>query len=112
MQPGAWVMANSGLLAAITDCGVTPQAQNTGNSSGLISTGSPYSGLAISAMPIASGRPICTGAPCTAGKREVIWMARMASAGLSGRMLTTIGPRNGPAGLVGIEVRYMVTLDR
>jgi hypothetical protein len=27
---------------------------------------------------------MCTGAPCTAGKREVIWMARMASAGLNG----------------------------
>ena len=35
-------------------------------------------------MPMSSGRPICTGAPCTAGKRVVIWMARMASAGLKG----------------------------
>src|SRR5215470_3293210 len=35
----------------------------------------------ISAMPMASGRPICTGAPCTEGKREVIWIARIASPG-------------------------------
>src|SRR5205823_4601448 len=51
-------------------------------------------------MPINSGLPIWTGAPCTAGKRVVIWMARIASAGVSGRMETTMGPWNGPAGMV------------
>ena len=43
-------------------------------------------------MPIASGRPRCTGAPCTEGKREVIWIARIASAGVNGRIDTTSGP--------------------
>ena len=32
MQPGAWVMANGGLLFMTMDWGVTPQAQNTGAS--------------------------------------------------------------------------------
>lgn len=41
IDPGAWVMAKGGFAAAITDCGVTPQAQNTGSSSGFTSTGSP-----------------------------------------------------------------------
>ncbi len=61
-------------------------------------------------MPIDAGLPICTGAPCTAGKRVVIWMARMASAGFIGRMDTTMGPWNGPAGVVAIEVRYIGTV--
>ena len=58
------------------------------------------------------GRPIWTGAPCTAGKRVVICTARIASAGLNGRIDTTSGPRNGPAGVVSIEVRYIGTLRR
>jgi hypothetical protein len=41
MEPGAWVMQNSGFTAAITACGVTPQAQKTGSSSGFTSTASP-----------------------------------------------------------------------
>lgn len=41
MAPGAWVMANEGFAAAITACGVTPQAQNTGSSSLAIATASP-----------------------------------------------------------------------
>src|SRR5262249_2885916 len=49
-------------------------------------------------MPISSGLPIWTGAPCTAGKRVVIWMARIASAGFIGRIETTMGPWNRPAG--------------
>src|SRR5262252_7096363 len=61
-------------------------------------------------MPISSGLPIWTGAPCTAGKRVVIWMARIASAGFIGRMDTTMGPWNGPAGAVAIEVRYIGTV--
>src|SRR5262245_32627912 len=97
-------MQNSGLAVATTDCGVTPQAQNTGNSLSLTGTASPQSGLARSAMPISSGLPRCTGAPCTDGKRVVIWTARMASAGVIGRIDTTMGPRNGPAGVVAIDV--------
>src|SRR5215470_16532518 len=103
-------MQNSGFTVATTDCGVTPQAQNTGISSSLTGTASPQSGLAMSLMPISSGLPICTGAPCTAGKRVVIWMARMASAGFIGRIETTMGPWNGPAGAVAIEVRYIGTV--
>ena len=57
------------------------------------------------------GRPICTGAPCTEGKREVIWIARIASPGLSGRMETTSGPANGPAGTHWILVRYIGTFE-
>ena len=49
-------------------------------------------------MPIAAGKPICTGAPCTEGKRDVIWIARIASLGFKGRIETTSGPANGPAG--------------
>ena len=61
-------------------------------------------------MPINSGLPIWTGAPCTAGNRVVIWMARIASAGFSGRIDTTMGPWKGPAGIVAIEVRYIGTV--
>ena len=39
--PGAWVMQNSGFICAITACGVTPQAQNTGSSSAPTGTASP-----------------------------------------------------------------------
>ena len=38
-------------------------------------------------------------------------MARMASAAFIGRIETTIGPANGPAGTVGIDVRYIGTLQ-
>ena len=41
IEPGAWVIQNSGLTSAITACGVTPQAQNTGNSSVPTGTASP-----------------------------------------------------------------------
>ena len=54
----------------------------------------------MSLMPINSGFPICTGAPCTDGKRVVICTARIASAGVSGRIDTTIGPWNGPAAVL------------
>ena len=37
-------------------------------------------------------------------------MARIASAGFIGRIETTIGPWNGPAGAVAIEVRYIGTV--
>ena len=41
INPGACVIANGSLAAAITACGVTPQAQNTGISSAATGTGSP-----------------------------------------------------------------------
>jgi hypothetical protein len=41
IKPGAWVMANGSFAAAITACGVTPQAQNTGISSASTGTASP-----------------------------------------------------------------------
>src|SRR6201996_5055757 len=41
INPGACVMANGSLAAAMTACGVTPQDQNTGISSGAIGTASP-----------------------------------------------------------------------
>ena len=50
-----------------------------------------------------------TGAPCTAGNREVIWIARMACWGFNGRIETTIGPEKRPAGVQAILVRYMGT---
>src|SRR5258708_38038502 len=103
-------MQNSGLTVATTDCGVTPQAQNTGISSLLICAASPQSGLAMSLMPISSGLPRWTGAPCTEGKRVVTCTARIASAGLNGRIDTTIGPWNGPDGLHSMLVRYIGTL--
>src|SRR5215468_10742362 len=40
----------------------------------------------MSRMPICSGLPMWTGAPCTAGNRVVICTARIASAGFSGRI--------------------------
>src|SRR5213595_1954129 len=103
-------MQKSGFAVATTDCGVTPQAQNTGISSSLIGTASPQSGFIRSEIPINSGLPICTGAPCTAGKRVVIWMARIALAGVIGRMETTSGPWNGPTGAVGTDVRNIGTV--
>ena len=41
INPGACVIANGSFAAAITDCGVTPQAQNTGISSASTGTASP-----------------------------------------------------------------------
>ena len=41
IAPGAWVMQNSGRACAMAAWGVTPQAQNTGSSSGFTSTASP-----------------------------------------------------------------------
>ena len=41
INPGACVMANGSFAAAITACGVTPQAQNTGISSASTGTASP-----------------------------------------------------------------------
>ena len=58
-------------------------------------------------MPMAAGSPKCTGAPCTAGKREVTWIARIASAGDSGRIETTSGPPNGPPARSAMVVRYI-----
>src|SRR6185312_3712853 len=65
----------------------------------------------MSLMPICSGIPRCTGAPCTEGNREVICTARIASAGFIGRIDTTIGPEKTPAGTQGMLVRYIGTLQ-
>jgi hypothetical protein len=102
-------MQSGGLAASTAACGVIPQAQNTGSSSGLTSMRSPANGRSRSAMPIAAGSPMCTGAPWARGKREVIRAARSAFAGVSGRIDTAIGPRNGPDGSVSMLVRYIET---
>src|SRR5690606_38700725 len=111
MCPGAWVIMRSGFTSIATAWGVTPQAQKTGTSPSRIVTGSPKSGRLKSRIPIASGFPICTGAPWTAGKREVTWTARTTCFSGMGRMLTTIGPLNRPAGTHGMLVLYMGTLQ-
>jgi hypothetical protein len=41
MQPGLCVMTSGRHASAMAACGVTPQAQNTGNSPSAIGTGSP-----------------------------------------------------------------------
>ena len=93
-----------------TAWGVTPHAQNTGTSPSLISTGSPNSGLLISLMPMAEGSPICTGAPCTAGKRPVQRAALTTCECFTGLMLTTVGPLRRPAGWQLMLVIYIGTL--
>ena len=62
-------------------------------------------------MPMAAGSPKCTGVPWVSGKRLVISMARMASAGRNGRIDTPMVPANGPQGTSGMSVRYMGTHD-
>ena len=57
-----------------------------------------------------AGSPMCTGAPCTLGKRDVICTARIASAGLNARMVTTSGPLNGPAG-DGLDIGHVHRRD-
>ena len=67
MQPGMWVIASEGRALRIASCGVTPQAQKTGIWSSSTVTGLPYSGSAMSRMPIAAGSPRWTGPPCAIG---------------------------------------------
>ena len=47
-------------------------------------------------MPIAAGSPKWTGAPWARGNREQIRVAFTACSGVSGRIDTTIGPREPP----------------
>src|SRR5574344_2870922 len=101
---------NSGFTFMATACGVTPQAQKTGTSPGLMVEGSPNSGLLISLIPMALGSPMWRGAPCTEGIRLVTCVALMAFFGVMGRMETTMGPLNTPAGTHWILVMYMGTL--
>ena len=61
-------------------------------------------------MPMASGSPICTGAPCTDGNLDVTWTVFTTLSLGMGLMETTIGPENTPAGVVGISVMYIDTL--
>src|SRR3546814_9592926 len=49
------------------------------------------------------------GAPCTAGKRDVIWTARMVSLAFMGRIDTTRGPCRLRVLAVAMLVRYMGT---
>src|SRR3974377_483527 len=60
-------MQKSGRTAMITDCGVTPQAQNTGSSSSCTGTASPQSGRARSLIPINCGFSLCPRAPSPHG---------------------------------------------
>ena len=91
-------------------CGVTPQAQNTGTSPAATATGSPKSGASRSVMPSAAGSPTCTGAPCTAGYREVIRrVAHQARAG-SGASTPRAG-RQRARRAAPLVVRYIGTLD-
>ena len=96
-------MNSGGFAFAATLWGVTPQAQNTGSSSSLTTTGSPKSGLERFLTPICRGNPIWIGAPWTR-YRDVTCIARMASAGRNGRIETTSFPENRGVGLVSIEV--------
>ena len=61
-------------------------------------------------MPMASGVPICTGAPCTRGMPAVMATAAGTCAWGIGRILTTIFPLNTPAGVQGMLVLYIGTL--
>ncbi len=59
----ASIYANNNHAEVAASCEVTPQAQNTGISPGLIVTGSPKSGRSRLLMPISCGSPRSTGAP-------------------------------------------------
>ena len=109
MCPGAWVMTSGRGADVAANAEVTPQAQKTGTSPGSMVTGSPKSGRSMSSMPIWDGSPIWTGAPWVRWKRVVIWTARTACSGVIGRMLTTKGAENGPAGVQARLVTYMET---
>ena len=62
-----------------TACGVTPQAQKTGISPGLIGTGVAEIGAAeMSRMPIAAGSPRWIGVPWARGEARQICVARIA----------------------------------
>ena len=74
IEPGLCVMQNDGRARSTASCAVTPQAQNTGISSGRICGGFPLNnGLSRSIIPISSGALIWMGAPWTLGKRDVIY---------------------------------------
>ena len=96
--------------ACATVCGVTLQAQNSATSP----VGMPLGGAgpmvcARSVMPMASGSPMCIGAPCVAWNREVTCTARATFAAGKVCMVTTIGPAKRPAGLHMILVLYNTT---
>ena len=64
----------------------------------------------MSVIPMSRGVPICIGAPWVDGNRDVTCTARTTCSRFTGRMLTTIGPENMPAGVVCMLVIYMATL--
>ena len=109
INPGACVIANGSFAAAITDCGVTPQAQNTGISSAPTGTAIAIIGLVDVGDADRMRMAEMNRRAVHGGKREVICTARIASAGLNGRIDTTIGPANGPAEPQAILVRYIGT---
>ena len=109
MCPGAWAMSVSGPAFRAAICEVTPQAQNTGTSPGRSPPSSPKSGRERSAIPSAAGSPACTGAPCASGNRPLTATASSTRSAGIGRMETTSGPRNGPAGSHSRFVTYMGT---
>src|SRR5205085_12506960 len=100
---------NGGLLASATACGVTPQAQNIGTSPARNGCASPQSGFVMSLMPSAAGSPICTGAPCAFGKRALAVTALDSCVDGIGRIETTIGPWNTPAGRHGVHLSHLAT---
>src|SRR4029453_18927671 len=100
---------NGGFEASATAWGVPPEAQNTGPSPARAPTESPQSGLLTSAMPTAEGSPTCTGAPCAFGKRaDAVAALEIIPVGI-GRIETTIGPWNRPAGRHAMEVFHIAT---
>ena len=111
MCPGAWVIDQIGLHFHRHRLGSDAAGPEHGNLPLPDRDRVPEVGSTRIRIPIASGFPICTGAPWTAGKREVTWTARTTCFSGMGRMLTTIGPLNRPAGTHGMLVLYMGTLQ-
>jgi len=90
--PGEWVIIRSILAASVPAWGVTPQAQKTGTSpAGRGGTGPQKIGCYKSA-PMWPGSPTWSGAPWLKGNRDVTWVAVMAWAGVSQRIVTTMLP--------------------
>src|SRR5438552_15603596 len=110
MCPGLCVSMKGGLEASATACGVTPHAQNTGTSPGRNGCASPQSGLVTSLMPRAAGSPMCTGAPWALGKRALAVTALASCDDGMGRIETTMGPWNTPAGGPAVEVYHIATV--
>ena len=103
-------MQNSGFTVATTDCGVTPQAREDRQLVVVDRNGIAVVGLGDILDAQKLGLAEMHGGAVHRGKRVVTCTARIASAGLKGRIDTTIGPWNGPAGLHWMLVRNIGTL--